>query len=272
MSDPRSLLERERRRFIQADGAFERLQRRRDSKRRNQRIRAGVLGLAIAIAVGWLAVNAIRSTPQVPTAPSEPTTSPTSIATTEKGEALAESYQFLDGDVTFAAAPPWDYSVLGWDFTSTMDTLVLDRNSDERVILVADPLPVVTRCQEGPAPADALALARSIGSNPNFETTEPVAVTVGGIQGSRIDVVAAPRASDCEVEGTPWVMTAADLGDPERVPVEMPVGQRMRLHLLDLPGGSAQVLAIAISAPEPRFERVVEAAAPILDSIELHAP
>jgi len=69
MSDPRSLLERESRRFIQADGAFERLQRRRDRKRRNQRIQAGVLALAIAIAVGWLEVNAIRSTHRVPATP-----------------------------------------------------------------------------------------------------------------------------------------------------------------------------------------------------------
>src|SRR3990172_880229 len=66
MSDPRSLLERESRRFIQADGAFERLLSRRDRKRRNQRIRAGVLGVVIALAVGWLGVNAIRSTPQLP--------------------------------------------------------------------------------------------------------------------------------------------------------------------------------------------------------------
>jgi hypothetical protein len=29
-------------------------------------------------------------------------------------------------------------------------------------------------------------------------------------------------------------------------------------------------MAIAIVAPEPRLERVVEAAAPILDSLELH--
>jgi hypothetical protein len=63
MSDPRSLLERETRRFVQPDGAFERLEQRRDFKRRNQRIRAGVLGLAVAIAVGWIAVDAIRSTP-----------------------------------------------------------------------------------------------------------------------------------------------------------------------------------------------------------------
>jgi len=47
MSDPRSLLERESGRFIQADGAFERLVRRRDHKRRNQRIAACVLGIAV---------------------------------------------------------------------------------------------------------------------------------------------------------------------------------------------------------------------------------
>ena len=47
----------------------------------------------------------------------------------------------------------------------------------------------------------------------------------------------------------------------------------MRLYLLDLPEGmSARILAIAISAPESEFERVVEAATPILDSFEFHAP
>jgi hypothetical protein len=66
MSDPRSLLERESRRFVQANGAFERLQHRRDRKRRNQRIGAAVLGLAITVALGWAGINAIRSTPQVP--------------------------------------------------------------------------------------------------------------------------------------------------------------------------------------------------------------
>ena len=71
MSDPRSLLERESHRFVQADGAFERLVRRRDRKHRNQRIGAGALGLVVAIAVAWLGVNAIRSAPPVPADPPE---------------------------------------------------------------------------------------------------------------------------------------------------------------------------------------------------------
>jgi hypothetical protein len=49
------------RQVVQRRGAdFDRLARRRDRKR-HERIRAGVLGLAIAVAVGWLAVDAIRS-------------------------------------------------------------------------------------------------------------------------------------------------------------------------------------------------------------------
>jgi hypothetical protein len=47
-------------------------------------------------------------------------------------------------------------------------------------------------------------------------------------------------------------------------------GSRMRLYLVDLPGGSARILSIAIVAPESSFESVVEAAAPILDSFEFH--
>ena len=54
MSDPRSLLQRESRRFIQQDGAFERLVRRRDRKRRNQRIAAGVVGIAVFVAAIWI--------------------------------------------------------------------------------------------------------------------------------------------------------------------------------------------------------------------------
>src|SRR4249919_4125075 len=54
MSDPCSLLERESQRFIQQDGAFERLRRRRDRKRRNQRIAAGVVGIAVFVAAVWI--------------------------------------------------------------------------------------------------------------------------------------------------------------------------------------------------------------------------
>jgi Tol biopolymer transport system component len=66
VSEHTKLFERAAARYEVPDLSTDALLRRRDRKRRNQRIRAGVLGLAIAIAVGWLWVNAIRSTPPVP--------------------------------------------------------------------------------------------------------------------------------------------------------------------------------------------------------------
>jgi WD40 repeat protein len=69
MTEYRNTLERELERLQPPRIPFDQLVRRRDRKHRDQRIRAGVLGLAIAIAVGWLGINAIRSTPPVPVGP-----------------------------------------------------------------------------------------------------------------------------------------------------------------------------------------------------------
>lgn len=77
MSEYRTTLERELERLSPPRIPFDQLVGRRDRKRRDQRIRAGALGLAIAIAMGWLGVNAIRSTepPPVPAdLPSTPET------------------------------------------------------------------------------------------------------------------------------------------------------------------------------------------------------
>ena len=48
------------------------------------------------------------------------------VLTTENGGALAEPYEFLEGEVTFEAAPPWDWYVGGWGFSPTMTTLQFD--------------------------------------------------------------------------------------------------------------------------------------------------
>ena len=43
----------------------------------------------------------------------------------------------------------------------------------------------------------------------------------------------------------------------------------MRLYLFDAPEGSSiRILAITIIAPESRFESVVKAAAPVVESVE----
>jgi WD40-like Beta Propeller Repeat len=64
VTEYRSVLERAGTSAPPPDLPLERVLQRRDRRHRDQRIRAAVLGIAIAIAVGWLGVNAIRSTPQ----------------------------------------------------------------------------------------------------------------------------------------------------------------------------------------------------------------
>ena len=82
------------------------------------------------------------------------------------------------------------------------------RNADFAVL--ADPLPVENGCEQGPAPADAEELARTIRSDPDLEATEPVAASVGGIEALRMEVALAGGASVCEEWGTPQVLTPDD--------------------------------------------------------------
>jgi len=66
MTETKQLLERAKRAFDPPSNVMDALVVRRDRKRRDQRVRAGGLGLVVAIGVGWLGVIAIRSAPQVP--------------------------------------------------------------------------------------------------------------------------------------------------------------------------------------------------------------
>ena len=189
-----------------------------------------------------------------------------SPGTTEGGQPAAEPYSILEGEVTLSAASPWEWSCCFGPWHLDLDT-----NPDERVYVLADPRPVQTGCRKGPAPANAEALALRIRSDPDLEATAPVAASVGGIGALAMDVVTAPGASVFDVWDAPLVVTRTGT-EQIWASVDLEEGQRTRLYLLDLPDGlSARTLAIAIVAPEPRFEAVMEAAAPIVDSFGFHA-
>jgi hypothetical protein len=183
--------------------------------------------------------------------------------TTENGRAVPIIYSFLEGAEVTAAAPwPWDEN---WGFSWG---LLLNGSLEERIdIFGGDLLPVETGCEQGAAPADAAALARALQADPDLEVTAPEAASVAGMDALRMDVVLAPGASVCRTHGLPQVLTAND-NDWQGLGLDR--GSRMRLYLLDVPDGSSlRLLAIAIVAPEARFEHVLEAAAPILDTIEI---
>jgi hypothetical protein len=226
--------------------------------------------------------------------------------TTEDGQPVPRLFSTLDDEVTLKVAHPWvgwRYGEAPYGYVQTAIRLIpagagptidgAQRGDWDHFALMADPAWVGTDCLKGPDPADAAALAESILSDSGLEATAPVAVSVGGAQAWMVDVKIAA--------GTPLCVPATWGGDPlldvgllhhvfdvdapyvanhddalpewERLAKGVATGQWMRLYLIDVPAGlSMRILAVAIIAPESRFERTVEAAAPVVDSIEFHAP
>jgi photosystem II stability/assembly factor-like uncharacterized protein len=96
MSDYRDQLERERRKYAMRDGTLEGLQRRRDRKRRNGQIAAGVIALLIAAAGIGGGLFALRSAEKVPPA-HNPTPSPTTgLGGQVGGSPPSAPLQFVD--------------------------------------------------------------------------------------------------------------------------------------------------------------------------------
>jgi hypothetical protein len=195
---------------------------------------------------------------------------PEGTATTENGKPLPAEYAFLDGQVRYRATDPAAPRVgTLWEQGPDVATVV---GAGERRLLVflADPRPIMPGCDVAPAPADAEALAQSIRSDTDFEAGAPVPTTIGGIPALQMDVVMAPQATTC-----PWQMPNLSSTTPlllEDAPLLAQGTDRARLYLVDLPGGSAHVLAIAILSDRDSLEQALRLTAPIVDSIEFHAP
>jgi DNA-binding CsgD family transcriptional regulator len=178
--------------------------------------------------------------------------------TTEDGQPVARPYSALNGQVTVHIAHPW----IGFGGTQSPVLLIPEgvgpttdggqRYGWDHLQLVADPEQHGTDCEMGAAPSDAEALAASIQSDPDLETTIPAAVVDAEAKALMMDVAVVARENNC-IHGVP----------------SPPSGSRMRLYLFDAPEGSSmRILAIAIVVPESRFERAVEGAAPV---VEFHA-
>jgi len=264
--------------------------RRKVTRRRAKAIAITCL-VSVGIAIGALqGMQAIALDDAAPVPPADET---------ENKDPRAVNYSFLDVEVILHAPEPWaEYSAPDEptgpsdSFWAGGPALVFDGNFEERLGLDADPHPIGTACQPSIAfqtfgSGDAEALAREIRSNdrriklgariPDLEATAPVAVSVGGVDALRMDVTVASGADPCSKWGPGYPeapMVLAQGGHSSGAVLEE--GSRMRLYLLDTPwrskSWSRRVFALWIVAPETRFEDVVEAAQPILDAIEFHAP
>jgi hypothetical protein len=185
-----------------------------------------------------------------------------SNGTTQNGQPVGEPYSFLDGEVTFAALWPWDLSPMGGWVTPTLTTLSNHDLAGGYFAMVADPRLAGTGCEAGTAPADAEELVRILSSDPDLEVSEPVTVNIAGTEALVIEVGIAADGATCDEGAALLFDTEGDL--------PLATGDRVRLYVLDVPEGSASVLAIAIIGPEEQFEQVLEAATPIVDSVQLH--
>ena len=193
------------------------------------------------------------------------------VPTLVNGEILEDSYEILDGEVTFAAAaPPWRFA--DWAGSGPAMSTLLYELDFEGIRVMADPVPAGTGCEEGRAPADAEALAESIRSDPDIESSEPVSVRISGIEALQMDVAPARGASICDSGNEPLLFSGEGPSCcSDRPSVSLWHRHQYRLYLLDVPG-SGRILAVQIFGFDEDFERLVESAAPILDSFEFNAP
>jgi hypothetical protein len=181
--------------------------------------------------------------------------------TTENGQPVAVPYALLDGLVRFSAADPWHVGL-------ERSAMELGDEPSEAVVLVLDPRASGVGCGVSPAPVDAADLARDLRSDPDLDVTAPVAVTVGGLDALQMDIAPAEGAAVCE--GSLPVLRMSDASEygSDRRAANLKRSDRMRLYLVDVRAGSAsRVVAIAVEAFVGRFDSVLEAATPIIESI-----
>jgi Tol biopolymer transport system component len=186
MNDYRNVLERDLARVGPAPFDFDDVARRRDRKRRNQRIAAGVVGIAVFVAAVWI-VTSVGSfhntrTPAVPGASPSPT--PAAIDLQELERTV--------GDVTFSFSVP----ITGWEafegYWEPKDAISINKSivgpQDAEAMFFWTSFPYDERTDPCarllPSGTD---LAAAVATAPGTEVVEgPSDVTVGGYPAKQV--------------------------------------------------------------------------------------
>ncbi len=175
-----------------------------------------------------------------------------SKTTTENGQPVpmvfaADGRGIRNGEVTYSSPDPWGWGIYDEDVTTGFRSF-------------SDSLVAWFECAQFSVPTGAAAFAQAISTDPNLESTVPVAARVGGFEAVSIDIDLAPGDRLC----------LAGFGGDYYYRFESQA-LRIRLYLVDVPEGmSMDTLMIAVMAPDGRFAEVVEQIQPVIDSIEFH--
>ena len=212
--------------------------------------------------------------------------------TSEDGQPLAVPHDLFGGVVTAQVPYPWTsrgdgvLQLIPRDPGEGPTVEPPERAHWDELYLVANPTSVAEGCPTFLGGANAMALAESLLADPDLGATAPVAVSVGGVQALMMDVAIPAGTTICTPasDGIDLLRPVFDFRAPYSVfgPVGTgssgvytgrATGELMRLYLVDAPEGSfIKTLAIAFAAPASRFDKVVETAAPVIESIEFHTP
>jgi hypothetical protein len=264
MSEHRSTLERELDRLSPPRILFDQLARRRDRKRRNERIRAGVLGLAVAIAVGWLGVSVIRSSPPVPGGEPPPeTTTNATCADSQDGppprvcfgplEQGTYTSQRFEPALTFTVPVGWNnpYDTRGsfdlwtpgwsdgWEDPDDPGIYVFDHPG---LSLFRDVRPR-EGCSDGvyaTVGTSAIEVATWVAAHPGIAAGAPSPVEIGGLSGYQLEVSIAETWQSCPIDGAQATVPLFD----QLSLIKHPGYATMRLIVLDLPDGGNVLIEI----------------------------
>jgi hypothetical protein len=283
MTDPERDIRDMMQRTVEGLHHVPRPSRRLVRRARLARIRTAAFAVTAALALvigGFVATRSLSIDDAAPVQPAEEN---------QQEGASRRPIELLNGEVTFRSDGDWEqereYRTISEAPMGAESLLRLGGPNPAAFLVIADPAPREESCSSiGATVASAETLASAIRANPGLTSTDPVAEQIAGIDALRLDLSPSDGAFKCAGGG------ATSFAKPPN-PVGVPVvtgtretelgpplvyvaedGQRMRLYLLDLPGGAARTLAIVIVAAEEDFNAAVAAARPILDSFEFHRP
>jgi len=215
--------------------------------------------------------------------------------TTEAGQPLAQEFQLFNGALTVKAPHPWlmspttfiPFARLIPEGTVPPTTDGGERNDWDRLFFMSDPTWVGTNCKTvdpGDFESHTRALVEAIQADTGVEATDPVPVTVGPYEGQMLDVKLPAGSTVCwnvddkgNDSDNPGILyplvdrnSGFDIGGGHGK--GKATGEWIRLYVFDVPATSGmQWLVISVVAPEATFQRAVDAAQPVVDSIQINS-